>query len=139
MKFLDNLESRLEALNEGDIAVYVKGLVDKKTEPDKQLATEVTRNWSEISSGRLQFDRQQAEAAACLDIRKADLIDFWKSIYSVPSSRRALVTQVVPREGPASSAQPAKSTGYAGSANSGRVVLGVDDIQLFRKERDSAV
>ena len=51
--FLDSVEEKLlKPLTAVDIELFVKGLVDSRLEPDKQLATEVTRNWSEIASGR---------------------------------------------------------------------------------------
>jgi insulysin len=60
LKFLDNIHGNvLEKLSRGDLAVFVKSLIDRKTEPDKQLATEVTRNWAEIASGRLEFDNEK--------------------------------------------------------------------------------
>lgn len=137
LKYLEKVgPSLLEKLNEGDFAVYVKSSIDRKTEPDKQLAQEVTRNWAEIGSGRLDFGRTQREIAALLDISKADLLDFWDRLY-VKDGRRILITEMVPRIGPASSAAPPKSTGYAsGNVVSGEpLVLGIDDIPKFRKDR----
>jgi insulysin len=140
LKFLDSVKVRcLDPLNEGDIAVYAKSLIDRKTEPDKTLAVEVTRNWSEISSGQLQFDRPQREAGALLDIRKEDLVDFWDRIYN-SEERRMLITEDVPKSGAASSKRPPKTTGYAekgAGAGSGEVKLGVDDIQSFREDREA--
>jgi secreted Zn-dependent insulinase-like peptidase len=92
---LDKFEVTLIDLSKADFAVYVKGLIDVKTEPDKQLATEVTRNWSEIASGRLEFDRAQREVAALLDLTKEDLITFWRTIYS-QDLRRVLITADCP-------------------------------------------
>lgn len=136
LKFLDNTRDRLEKLTKVDFGTYVKGLIDRKTEPDKQLATEVMRNWGEIASGRLEFDRVQKETLALLELEKSDIVDFWDRIY-VGSQSRVLITQVVPREGPASSAEPPRSTGYASMTNKkpeGGLVLGVDDIDDFRQD-----
>ncbi|KAI2489037.1 hypothetical protein MHU86_25560 [Fragilaria crotonensis] len=135
--FLDRFEVTLVELPEASFAVYVKGLIDVKTEPDKQLATEVTRNWSEIASGRLEFDRAQREVAALLDLTKDDLVNFWRTIYS-QDLRRILITEIVPHEGPAASEEPVPSMGYArGLKNSiGALQLGIDDIQPFRKNRE---
>jgi insulysin len=135
--FLDKFETKLVDLPEADFAVYVKGLIDRKTEPDKQLATEVTRNWSEIASGRLQFNRVQAEVSALLDLNKNDLITFWRTIYSA-DLRRVLVTEIVPRAGAASSGEPVPSMGYAAgrATTEGALQLGIDDIQPFRKNRE---
>lgn len=134
LTFLDNFEKNtLEPLSEGSFEVYVKGLIDQKTEPDKQLAAEVTRNWSEISSGRLQFDRIQREAASLLNCQKADLLSLWRSIYG--DGRRMLITEMIPKSGPASSLQPASSGGYAEgmvNKNNDGLILGIDDIAKFR-------
>jgi insulysin len=136
VKFLNTVEDRfLNKLLKADLAVYVKSLIDRKTEPDKELATEVTRNWAEIASGRFQFDRIQREAAALLDVQKEDLLDFWRRIYTGDNCR-VLVTQVVPRQGPASSPVPAKSTGYNDKDPLPEgLVLGIDDLDQFRADR----
>jgi secreted Zn-dependent insulinase-like peptidase len=54
-------------------------------EPDKILSAEVTRNWSEISYGRFQFDRIQREAAALLEVTKEDLLEFWDKYFAAVS------------------------------------------------------
>ena len=140
LKFLDKARSsQLEKLGEADLAVYVRSLIDKKTEPDKVLNQEVTRNWAEIGSGRLQFDRVQVEAAALLDVSKQDLLNFWDRIY-VNDGRRVLVTESVPRIGVASSNAPLLSTGYASGkvgVDSSELVIGIDDIERFRQDREA--
>lgn len=141
MKFLDTIRSKwIESLPKADFAVFVKSLIDRKTEPDKQLATEVTRNWAEIGSGRLQFDRTQREVAALLDLTKEDLLVFWDSLY-VNDGRRILITEMVPQVGVASSPAPPLTTGYAAgraSANSS-LLLGINDIASFRANQEGLV
>ena len=140
LKFLDDVEEDcLNPLTPGDIAVYVKGLIDRKTEPDKTLAVEASRNWNEISSGRLKFDRIQREAAALLDITKSDLVEFWKTLY-YSDERRMIVSEIIPNAGPASSRRPPNSSGYAkGDMKSSEdgFVLGIDDIDKFREDREN--
>jgi len=139
--FLDSAEEKcLQSVSKGDVAVYAKSLIDRKTEEDKDLASEVTRNWGEVASGRLQFDRPQKEAAALLDITKDDLVAFWRKIYD-SNNRRVLVTQVVPQTGPASSKLPSRSMGYeVGTAEkSDNILLGIDDIAQFRRDLESAM
>jgi len=147
LKFLDGFAATcLEPLSEGDVAVYAKGLIDQKTEPDKTLAAEVTRNWSVIANGRVQFDRNQREAAALLDITKADVLEFWKKVY-ISDGRRLLITEIIPRSGPSSSAAPPKSTSYSNTSNdeakkkksskSNGLELGIDDIEKFRTVREA--
>lgn len=145
MKFLNEVRSKyLEPLNDGDVAVYCKGLLDKKTELDKRLSVEVTRNWAEISSGRLQFDRLQKEAAALIDLSKEDILRFWDNMYSQDSKeRRVFISEVIPKSGVAASKAPPTSTGYAsGKVNGfrnkdGSLRLGIDDIEQFRRDRET--
>ncbi len=137
IKFLDNVKSNLlESLSKGDLAVYAKSLIERKTEPDKELSTEVTRNWLEISSGRLEFDRLQREAAALLEIDKNDLIKFWDKLWG--DGRRVLITEMIPLVGPASSTPPPTSTGYTSNELllEDGIVLGIDDIEKFRRDRE---
>jgi secreted Zn-dependent insulinase-like peptidase len=141
IKYLDNIRPKfLEKIEKADFAVYVKSLIERKTEPDKQLATETTRNWAEISSGRFQFDRPQREVAALLDLSKEDLLEFWDNFY-VKDGRRVIITEMVPQVGPTSTPKPPTSMGYASSnlvsndSKSSSVVLGIDDISVYRRER----
>ena len=137
LKFLDDVEPKiLEKIPKADITVYVKSLIEKKTNPDKDLYIEASRNWSEISNGRLQFDRLQRESAALLNIEKEDLLDFWRSIY-VESSRRVLITEIIPRKGEASSPAPSTSSGYGrNDFPLSSFTLGLDDIDQFRRDRE---
>jgi insulysin len=137
LKFLDDVENKLLAkLPKSDLEVYIKSLIEKKTDPDKELSIEATRNWSEISSGRLQFDRLKREAAALLDIDKQDLLRFWQRIY-VTSGRRVLITEIIPRQGAASSQAPPLSAGYGRiDFPKSSVILGIDDIDQFRRDRE---
>lgn len=140
LNFLDSIEENiLRKVSNGDVAVYAKSLIDRKTERDKDLTVEVTRNWSEIASGRLQFDRLQREAIALLNIEKKDVIDFWRKIY-VSDSRRVLVTQIVPKNGAASSKAPPRSTGLGTPSFSGdSLIMGIDDIEQFRRNQEQAI
>jgi insulysin len=137
LAFLDSIDDRLfKDLPVADLDVYIKSLIDRKTEPDKDLSIEVTRNWSEIASGRLRFDRLQNEAAALLSVTKDALREFWEQLYA-GDGRRLLVTEVVPIDGPASSTLPPTSTRYTFSdLYKEELTLGIDDIQQFRMDRE---
>jgi insulysin len=136
LNFLDRAESEVfSKLTQGDVAVYAKSLIEKKTEPDRDLAIEVTRNWSEIASGRNQFDRLQQEAAALLSVKKEDVLRCWQTIYA-GSGRRILVTEMIP----ASTGAPPATTGYGRrDFPSQSFSLGVDDIAEFRRVREQLV
>lgn len=135
LKFLENVEEKLlQPLSKADLAVYVKSAIEKKTEPDKDLAVEVTRNWSEISNGKFQFDRLQKEAGALLNVTKDDLINFWRQLYS-GDERRMLITEVIPRNGSASSELPPRSADYnKDDQQTTGLVLGIDDLVQFRRD-----
>lgn len=136
-KFLDTVENNiLQNLSDADLFEYIKSLIDQKTEPDKDLSVEVTRNWSEISSGRLEFDRLQKEAKTLLGLGKADLLQFWRNLYG-RDGRRMIITEMIPRQGEASSPLPPASSTYETGDNllSG-LVLGVDDIPQFRRDTE---
>ena len=137
LKFLDSVEEKLlQKLSRGDLGVYIKSLIDRKTERDKDLSIEVQRNWGEISTGRLEFDRLQKEAAALLEIEKDDLIAFWTKIYS-GNGRRILLSEIIPRQGDASSPLPPTTTGYEpGDVLTSGLILGIDDIAEFRRDRE---
>ena len=132
------LQASIEPAHENTLCC-IHSLIDKKTEPDKDLAIEVQRNWAEIASGRLQFARLQREAAALLEIEREDLLDFWKRIYS-GNGRRVLITEMIPRQGVASGAAPPLSAGYGEKGfPTENYVLGIDDIEEFRRVREKLV
>lgn len=132
-KYLDGVKPKLlEKLSEGDFAVYVKSLIERKTDPDRQLVAEVQRNWGEIGSGRLEFNRVQTEVGALLELTKSDLLEFWDRLY-INDGRRVMVTEIVPRVGKSSSAAPPLS--YSGKDDFGKK-LGIDDIEAFRAQND---
>lgn len=131
LKFISNVKANLlEPLSESDVNTFAKALLLKKTDPDKQLATEANRNWNEIATGRLQFDRRQKEAEALLNVKKDDIMNYWDDIVlGMNGNRRMLISEVVPKSGAASSKTPAKSYG------DGRQ-LGIDNVDNYRKDRE---
>ena len=56
---------------------YAGGLIDRKLEPDRRLSSEAERNWSEMVSGQLNFDRRREEANVLQKIREGDLLRFF--------------------------------------------------------------
>ena len=132
LKFMNDAKKKLlEPLTDADIDVYAKGILLRRTEPDKNLSSEVTRNWNEIATGRLQFDRRQAESKALLDVSKDDIIKYWDEvIMGTGEGRRMLITEVVPKTGAASSKAPPKSFSIPSQ-------LGIDDIDSFRSDLES--
>jgi insulysin len=136
LKFLDDVSEKLiTPLSSVDIELYVKGLTDSRLEPDKRLAIEVTRNWSEIASGRYQYDRLQAEVGALLSITKQDIVDFWQNLYV--KERRILISEVVPKTGPVSTKEPSLGGEYNGGIPV--AALGIKDLQKFREYGENEI
>jgi len=137
--FLDAFrKDRLEKLTEADVTRFVKGVIERKTDPEKDLIIEVTRNWAEIVSGRYKFDRPQAEAAVLLEVNKLDVLEFWDKFISAkaPAGRRILVSEVVPEVGAAVSERPQMSyTNPSGYTGNNPLRLGADDVESYRRER----
>ena len=134
MKFVGEVKEKfLEPLTDDQVSKFARALVLKKTDPDKKLATEATRNWNEISSGRLEFDRRQNEAKALLTVTKDDVIRYWDEFVLGKSGKhRVLVSEVIPKNGAASSKSPAKT--YIEMSK-----LGIDDVQIYRTNREKEI
>jgi Secreted/periplasmic Zn-dependent peptidases, insulinase-like len=131
LKFVNNAKNAcLDPLSDAEIQAVARALVLKKTDPDKKLASEATRNWNEIATGRLQFDRRQKEAKTLLNITKKDVLEYWDEIVlGIKGGRRMLVSEVIPKSGDASSRTPAKS--YKADNK-----LGIDDVDRYRMDRE---
>ena len=118
----------LEPLTDAEVNVYAKALLLKKTEPDKNLATEASRNWNEIATGRYEFDRRQREADTLLRLTKEDILDYFdKYILDSGDGHRMLISEVVPQSGPSSSKAPQKS--YKNGLQ-----IGINDIDAYRTQ-----
>lgn len=134
LKFLDFFKQKeLDPLSEMKFNSFVKGILDRKLEPDKVLATEATRNWSQISNEKYQFDRIQTEASVLLSLTKEDLLEFWDKYVSRRNENgvRILISEIIPQTGAASSEPPKKDDALL--KNEG-FVLGIDNIDAFRRD-----
>lgn len=136
LKFISNAKRNyLEPMTPSEIESLTKGIILRKTQPDKKLASEATRNWNEIATGRLQFDRREQEARALLTLRKDEILNYWdKYILGEGNGRGMLVSENIPLKGPASSKQPPRSF-----KSHGPNLLGVDDIPTFREDRENTM
>lgn len=140
LKFINGARKKfLEPLTEDQVTVYTRALILQRFEPDKKLPTEASRNWNEISTNRLQFDRLRKEAGALRLIKREDILEFWDDIFlGLSTGRRVLLSETVPQSGEASTKAPPKSTGYSqSSANAeGSIVLGQNDVDAYRRNRE---
>jgi len=139
-KFINGARKNfLEPLTEDAVSVYARALIVQRFEPDKNLQTEGSRNWNEIATNRLQFDRLQKEAAALKGIKKVDILEFWDDIIlGASEGKRVLLSETVPQSGKASSKAPPKSTGYSISAVNAEetIALGEEDVDTYRRNRE---
>jgi len=136
LKYLDSIGDYLaNDVSRATFGTYVKALIDRKTEPEKQLAAETTRHWNEIASGKFLFNRTAIEVQAALDLTKDDLIKLWNTLYynGDTKERRILITEIVPQKGTASNPNLPPTKVMTGNNNN---ELGIDDIQQFRKIRE---
>jgi secreted Zn-dependent insulinase-like peptidase len=133
LSFISKVRSKfLEPLTDSEIKVFANALLLQKTEPDKKISSEATRNWNEITTGRLQFDRRQKEAEALLQLQKEDILNYWDEfvVGKMGGGTRMLISEVVPKTGPASAKTPLKTYEE-------KMRLGIDDIDSYRFERYS--
>lgn len=56
---------------------FAGGLIDRKLETDRRLSSEASRNWDEITSGQMRFDRRRQEVTLLKDVREGDLLAFF--------------------------------------------------------------
>ena len=140
LKFINGARKNfLEPLTEDQVTVYTRALILQRFEPDKKLPTEASRNWNEIATNRLQFDRLRKEASALRLIKKEDILEFWDDvILGLSAGRRVLLSETVPQSGDASTKAPPKSTGYSKSSADaeGSIVLGQNDVDVYRMNRE---
>ncbi|CAM9761157.1 unnamed protein product [Pylaiella littoralis] len=95
LEFLEGFRQELVDLPATKLGDYVGGLVDQKLEPDRRLSAEAERNWAEISTGQLRFDRRKEEAEALRKIREKDLLLFFDRHFREGGEDRRLLTSEV--------------------------------------------
>ncbi|CAM9471198.1 unnamed protein product [Ectocarpus sp. 8 AP-2014] len=95
LEFLDQWRQELVELPASKLKDYVGGLIDRKLEPDRRLSSEAERNWAEISTGQLRFDRRREEAKALEQIRAGDLLRFFDRHLREGGQERRLLTSEV--------------------------------------------
>lgn len=135
VEYLDGVTQYLETqVTKLEFGNTIQALRDVKLEPDKTLVTETTRHWNEIAMATTsdshvpQFDRALQEVEAASSLKLNDLIEFWKESLYAPSSKRMLITQVIPQQLMAK--QPQKVADDV-------VVLTTKDISSFRQRQES--
>ncbi|CAB1100827.1 unnamed protein product [Ectocarpus sp. CCAP 1310/34] len=79
LEFVQEFRQQLVDLTPGKLSDFVQGLVSRKLEPDHRLSSEVNRNWGEIVTGQLNFDRRREEVEALKKVQEKDLLRFFDS------------------------------------------------------------
>lgn len=92
--FLENFTSLLEEMDENDFEVMKKSIINHKRASNTSLEDEVNRNWAEVKSGKLEFNKLEIQARQIELFRKDDLLTFYNDFFK-PSTMRKLSTQVI--------------------------------------------
>ncbi|CAM9610251.1 unnamed protein product [Scytosiphon promiscuus] len=99
LEFLGGFRQQLSDMTPGKISDYVQGLVSRKLEPDHRLSSEAYRNWDEIATGQLNFDRRRQEVEALQKIDGDDLLQFFdRHMAEGGDARRVLTSEVYARK-----------------------------------------
>ena len=61
--FLDSMDQKIQQMSAGEFHEFKSGLQQRWKEPAKNLSEEVSRYWSQIDSGYLDFLRGECECA----------------------------------------------------------------------------
>lgn len=78
-KFIINIQSFLNNINDDEFEHYVDALIEDKLERDHHLTEETDRHWVQIVERRYLFDINNREAEELRKITKADVIDWYKT------------------------------------------------------------
>ena len=77
-EWISLVEKTLETVSDTEYASLVKTAVEKLSEDDQRLGQEFQRNWSEVASGELQWDRKKKVAAEVKVVKRDDVLALWK-------------------------------------------------------------
>ncbi|CAM9877673.1 unnamed protein product [Pylaiella littoralis] len=95
LEFLKEFRQHLVDLNPSKLSDFVEGLVSRTLESDHRLSSEAHRNWTEISSGQLDFDRRRQEVEALRKIYVEDVLRFFdRHVLEGGKERRVLTSEV---------------------------------------------
>lgn len=86
--FLQNMQSYLSEMSEEDFQKNVTALATLRSEKPKQLASQTSRYWSEISSQHYNFDRDEIEVKHLKTVTKDELLSFYQEFIANNSSKR---------------------------------------------------
>ncbi|CAM9610322.1 unnamed protein product [Scytosiphon promiscuus] len=95
LEFLREFRQHLVDISSSKFSDYIQGLVSRILEPDRHLSSEAFRNWSEITTGQLNFNRRRQGVEALQNIDRQDLLQFFdRHIAEGGNDRRVLTSEV---------------------------------------------
>lgn len=96
-EFLNSSGDILSKVGDAEFKRVVQGLGERKSESDKRLGQEFMRNWAEIVSQKLTFDRRENEVKILPTIKKDEVVNIWKEM--VESGEGRVWASIVPSNG----------------------------------------
>ncbi|CAN0342891.1 unnamed protein product, partial [Scytosiphon promiscuus] len=95
LECLREFRQQLVDMTSSKVSAYIQGLVSRILEPDRSLLSEASRNWNEITTGQLDFDRRRQEVEALQKIDGETLLQFFdRHITEGGNERRVLTSEV---------------------------------------------
>lgn len=94
--FNNNILKIITKITQDELDKFRNNLIKSKQILDKTLEDEVNRNWEEIQRTDYMFDRKQKEIEVLTDLKKTDIIDFWRKHDGL--NQRRLSVQVIGNE-----------------------------------------
>ncbi|KAL7152177.1 hypothetical protein ABFS83_04G079600 [Erythranthe nasuta] len=85
--FINGLEEMLNGLDHESFENYKNGLLGKLLEKDPSLSYETNRFWGQIVDKRYMFDMSEKEAEELKDIKKEDIIEWYRTYLRQPSPK----------------------------------------------------
>ncbi|XP_041993159.1 nardilysin-like [Salvia splendens] len=85
--FINSLEELLNGLDHDSFENYRNGLMGKLLEKDPSLSYETNRYWGQIVDKRYMFDLSENEAEELKDIKKEDIIEWYRTYLRQPSPK----------------------------------------------------
>jgi nardilysin len=93
--FLDEYQQVLVKMSDDDFAAAKRCFISSKLTSDNDLEVEVNRNFEEIRSGECVFHRNELEAMETEKISRAAILEFYRSIFISPETKRKLSIQIL--------------------------------------------
>lgn len=84
---LDKQREKVKEISEEEFKTQVDSVMTKISEKDYNLAKEHNRYWSEISTHKYLFDRQQKEIEELKTLTRQEFIDYFNKLFFTEKRR----------------------------------------------------